>query len=589
MGGGGGGSSYFTNSAASGVTNGSTIAGSGVTPGNATDGDNGGYGYGGAASVNGTSGLVVISVPNQTHDSSANNNDGQLSGTTSIQGKIGKGRYFNGTTDRINIGGASIVDSLANFTIDAWVYPTAQTAATHYRVFTEQLVVYVGQYGNQASFYMGNGAAWSVSETTGGTLNLNQWNHVSWVKSGTSYYIYINGQLTKSGTGAPATLGTSTNTNIIGSYNGSIQTWSGNIDEVRVSNIARTAEDIRQTYEVGLRSHTITIDFAADLDSGDLISGSGDLSFTVDATHYGLQEKADALYVGDKIIVRENYDGTEYIAQGIVNSVNAATGAVTVVSWDVTGGSTFPPVGFSTGASVFKWQREYWNITEPLHSHVDATNKLTLRMLDGVDGRNIWIDDFRSSSGYLSLPNASTITSSLTKRYFQYRTILSSFDDTVSATLSAVTLNYTANAYAATPTLTSPANGATHLSPIVSFVTSTTDGDNDYLMYKIQVCTDAAMTANCQNFDQTISQAGWANKNANGNLAYTSGSPATYTVQSALAPTTTYYWKSYAKDPAGTNTWISSQSTPNTFRTDVTSGTSTMNMQGINMQGININ
>jgi hypothetical protein len=40
--------------------------------------------------------------------------------------------------------------------------------------------------------------------------------------------------------------------------------------------------------------------------------------------------------------VKENYNGTEYLAQGTVNSVNNLNGAVTVASWD--SGSIFLPV-----------------------------------------------------------------------------------------------------------------------------------------------------------------------------------------------------------------------------------------------------
>ena len=34
----------------------------------------------------------------------------------------------------------------------------------------------------------------------------------------------------------------------------------------------------------------------------------------------------------EKVIVKENYDGTEYLAQGVVSSINKSTGAVTVSS-----------------------------------------------------------------------------------------------------------------------------------------------------------------------------------------------------------------------------------------------------------------
>jgi hypothetical protein len=138
-----------------------------------------------------------------------------------------------------------MVDNLENVTVEAWINPGSQVAATHYRVFSEQLVLYVGQYNNQVSFYMGNGASWLISEVAGGTLIPTEWNHVAWVKQGTNYHIYINGELTKSGTGAPAALGTTSNVNYFSTSDGATQPWYGSMDEVRISNIARSSDEIK--------------------------------------------------------------------------------------------------------------------------------------------------------------------------------------------------------------------------------------------------------------------------------------------------------------------------------------------------------
>lgn len=92
------------------------------------------------------------------------------------------------------------------------------------------------------------------------------------------------------------------------------------------------------------------------------------------------------------------------------------------------------------------------------------------------------------------------------------------------------------------------------------FVVSATDGQSDYLRYKIKLCTDAGMTANCQTFDQTASQAGWSGQNAVGSSAYLSGYQAFYTMQSDLTRGNTYYWQAWAIDPAGSNAWSAASS-----------------------------
>lgn len=122
---------------------------------------------------------------------------------------------------------------------------------------------------------------------------------------------------------------------------------------------------------------------------------------------------------------------------------------------------------------------------------------------------------------------------------------------------------------AATPTLDSPTNAASGQPVTTVFKTTTTDANSDYLHYKIQLCTDSSMTQNCQTFDQTSSQDGWSNQNTETNTAYTSGRQAVYTLQTTVNHSSTYYWRSYANDPAGTNLWSETQSSLYSFTTSV--------------------
>jgi hypothetical protein len=75
------------------------------------------------------------------------------------------------------------------------------------------------------------------------------------------------------------------------------------------------------------------------------------------------------------------------------------------------------------------------------------------------------------------------------------------------------------------------------------------------------------MNVDCQTFDQTISQTGWSGQDAETSTAYTSGTTANYTLQTHIPPRATYYWRSYAIDPAGSNLWSPTQSTPYSFVT----------------------
>ncbi len=511
-------------------------------------------------------------------DSSGNSNHGTPTGTTFVQGKIGKARTFNGSSDYIRAAssGYRSADSLGS--ISAWIRLNNLTnSQTIFQSADEATDNYFLQFrvnattGTLSILQKNNDTYDQVSSNT--ALVAGNWYHVAVVSSGTAYTLYINGKSETLSVGSGSNTGdwfadTPNRDNIMIGMNKrstSSDYLAGTIDEVIVDNVARTANEIRQAFEVSARTHNITIDFKARLGPLYLITDSTDLSFSVNETSYGASLAAVNLFLGDKIIVKENYDGTEYIAQGTVNAVNSGTGDVTVVSWDT--GSTFPAAGYTTNATVFKWQREYFDITNPLSSQKDAVTRLTYRITDGSIGGNIWIDDLKSNTGYLTNPFGSTITSSLGNRYFQYKVIFSQNDlSATSSALTSLTLDYTQNEAPNIPSLDFPSDTSTGAPFLAVLKTTATDNNSDTLKYKIQLCTDAAMTANCKTFDQTVSTTGWSA------TSYASGAQATYTIQVSdiLNVGTVYYWKSYAIDQAGINTWSSTQSTPYSFTTNQT-------------------
>jgi hypothetical protein len=191
------------------------------------------------------------------------NNTGTATGTTSSASKVelGRARSFTGGDD-ISLGNKSLVDNLASVSVSAWIQPTAQTANTHFRVFSEEGVLYVGQYGTQVSMYMGNGI-WQATSNTMGALTINAWNHVVWVKNGTTATVYVNGAQTGT-VAAPATLGTTSQINYISTYDGTNQPWNGYIDELGIWKRALTAAEVTNLYNstrgYQLRNNAYVID-----------------------------------------------------------------------------------------------------------------------------------------------------------------------------------------------------------------------------------------------------------------------------------------------------------------------------------------
>ncbi|MFZ5391908.1 MAG: DUF2341 domain-containing protein [Patescibacteria group bacterium] len=371
-------------------------------------------------------------------DSSSYANHGTPTGTTVSDGKIGKARSFNGSSDYINLGNNSSLSSDTQ-TISFWL-ANKGTNKTAYIIDRSPNSDSWGTFGivyySSQLYVTADGEHQVVIPYS----SLSNGDFLTFTFNYPTVNFYLNGKLYNTLTFSNHfNAGSSYATSIgrAGEYNNYF--FDGAIDEVRIDNVVRTADEIRQAYEIGSRTHAVTIDFAAGLDSGDLISGSSDTSFTIDATTKGLSQKGANLYVGDKIIVRENYDGTEYVAQGLVNSVDISTGAVTVSTWD--SGSTFPSSGFTVKADVFKWQREYFDITSSMSSQRNAVTHITTRFTNGSEGRTIWLDDFKSVSNYLTNPIGSTITSS-PHRYFQYRLIPTTTNIQTTPSVAAITLDY---------------------------------------------------------------------------------------------------------------------------------------------------
>ena len=127
------------------------------------------------------------------------------------------------------------------------------------------------------------------------------------------------------------------------------------------------------------------------------------------------------------------------------------------------------------------------------------------------------------------------------------------------------------------PTLFSPPNGGTNIPLNPEFRLAATDADADDLQYKIQLCSTVTCSTVLYTFDQTLSQTGWSGQDNLTATAYGSdpasaalSTLAFYNFTTAnLAQNSTYYWRAYAIDPAGTNTF-SPASSIFTFSTNLT-------------------
>ena len=130
----------------------------------------------------------------------------------------------------------------------------------------------------------------------------------------------------------------------------------------------------------------------------------------------------------------------------------------------------------------------------------------------------------------------------------------------------------TQNAPAA-PTLSAPISGDGATSTAPRFDLRSTDAEGDYLRYKIEICGTSNCSSVLSTIDQTSSQTGWASQDLQSATAYDgdaiigNSTMASYFYPTPpLTPNTQYWWRAYAIDPGGTNTF-SVASTISTFTT----------------------
>lgn len=181
---------------------------------------------------------------------SAGSNDGTASGDAAIQSvtkKIGAGAgAFDGTGDYVTVANHSSLNP-AQMTVALWLYsngtqsgvagPLDKSAGTQYTGYN-----FIRKTdGDHMVAEVGTGSAWVDSNTA--TLTHGQWDHYAFTADGTYLIIYKNG----SAVGSPVACGNvSAGSGSVLRIGGIIGAdyWNGYIDDVRVFNVAKSADDV---------------------------------------------------------------------------------------------------------------------------------------------------------------------------------------------------------------------------------------------------------------------------------------------------------------------------------------------------------
>jgi len=204
-----------------------------------------------------------------TKDKISGNDGSQKNGVTcGVAGKFEEACQFDGDNDLIQVPNdnslSSVMGKTNNFTISAWIYPTAwtqygaisKTAGGCWYQSTNALWTYSGGF----RCVMGHGDTASCNPPGGGIAisykpDLNNWYHVVCTADGTNLKMYVNGKevgsaavsgitVTRNDNTAPMTIGRR--------CPGCTGAISGKVDEVMIFNKGLTANQIKSIYDLRL-------------------------------------------------------------------------------------------------------------------------------------------------------------------------------------------------------------------------------------------------------------------------------------------------------------------------------------------------
>ncbi len=178
-------------------------------------------------------------------DASGVGNTGTITNATwTSGGRYGNALLFNGTSSLVTVNDTASLDLTTGMTLEAWVNPSVVSNAWRDVIYKGNDNYYL-EATSRSSSRPAMGGTFSPSPLYGTTsLPVNTWTHLAATYDGATMRLYVNGVevASRAQTGAIAT---SANPLQIGGDSLYGQYFQGIIDEVRVYNVALTAEQIQ--------------------------------------------------------------------------------------------------------------------------------------------------------------------------------------------------------------------------------------------------------------------------------------------------------------------------------------------------------
>jgi len=191
------------------------------------------------------------SINNVHIDSTSNSNDGDQEGNEGVTGQIANSQHFEDGDDYINAGGNASINITGNLiTVSAWINADSWTSSEFDGTIVDKTewaggvengyALTVGD-GGRVAFRLGTGTQWETV-TTGDEMSTGQWYYIAGIYDGSDMEVFINGDDEEDNGFSGNISSGSTNLNFGRNADLNDRFFDGRIDEIRISDIARSKD-----------------------------------------------------------------------------------------------------------------------------------------------------------------------------------------------------------------------------------------------------------------------------------------------------------------------------------------------------------